>query len=570
MASAHKSARKTPDVFLSHAQEDRAHASWLAAELERFGYDCFVASDDINAMLGTQSWSEAIDALLVHVPVIIVLVTESSLRSKWVEYEWRSFHEDVLGERRSGLLVPVLWERHAIGELPVALRHWQVVDLTDTAREAGLVALRELLDGFRSATQGSSQPLDRALPWSSPSSGTAQSSSLEPSSTHAAGPIEPARRRPRWLGIGALAAVLLGTVLAAVPALRARGPSPDAAPATPSLAPSGSASATGSASASASAATQVDPLVEPRAGWEPIELLTHPLLDREAFVTRAETWRDAHAAFQAACERGCTARQAAAGHFCQGEYARIEGRSDAARSEFGLATSSDPSWALPLLGVSMTVLPTDPQQALQYARDAYEKDSTLWVALLAKGAAFAWMGQYVAALEELLEARRMAPPDCVPRVDAKLAITYHSEGLRDQRAKQLARTACNDQVRVSPACTVLAEQALETDNPHEALRYVELADHDDFAPLMLAAGDAYQKLGKMDLAWLAWKRATAAGAQALSQGAPPERLAAVVQAVKMGVPPAVRESLRSRSEAGAPPVAAPAERSRPDPLGAGL
>jgi hypothetical protein len=559
------------DVFVSHATEDHERASRLAGEVERWGYKCFVSSEDLNALLGTRSWSETIDALLVDVPVLIVLVTERSLESKWVTYEWRAFHDDVLGERRAGLIVPVLCEGRGIETLPVALRHWQVVDLVGLGEAAGLAALRELVDGFRAAVASSPHSLDRALRWSASSRGGAGGTSLEPVAANATPPPEMRERpQPRRR---AFLAVALASLLGA--ALVFERPTPKVQSAS-AVAFSPLASNSASHAAVIDAPAPVDPGVEPRAGWEPIELFIHPVLDRQEYLARVETWRGAEGAFEAVCTRECTRRQTAAAHFCAGERMRLDGKQADAMAEFAAASAADPSWAVPLVGTAVAALPTNPQNALESARTAFDRDPTLWIALMVKGSSFAWMGQFVPAVEEMLEARRLAPADATPLIDARIAMTYHSEGLRNERAAAMAKQACNEHVRVAPACTVLAEQALEQGQTREVFRVVELADRDDFTPLVLVQGDAYQLSGQTNLAWLAWKRVAASPSVAISQGAPPARVAAILEAVRTGAPPSPRKQA-TRSRAPAPPlgavhgpVPAGSGRSRPPGIDLGI
>ena len=39
---------------------------------------------------------------------MVVIVTPDSLGSRWVEYEWRSVHTDILGQRpdKPGMIIP--------------------------------------------------------------------------------------------------------------------------------------------------------------------------------------------------------------------------------------------------------------------------------------------------------------------------------------------------------------------------------------------------------------------------------------------------------------------------------
>ncbi len=62
----------------------------------------------------------------------MVLVTTSAdhARAKWVDYEWRLFLGEKLAGRKTGKLVSVIAGGMTIGDLPIALRHREVIQLT--------------------------------------------------------------------------------------------------------------------------------------------------------------------------------------------------------------------------------------------------------------------------------------------------------------------------------------------------------------------------------------------------------------------------------------------------------
>src|SRR5262249_53884762 len=161
-------------------------------------------------------------------------------------------------------------------------------------------------------------------------------------------------------------------------------------------------------------------------------------------------------------------------------------------------------------------------------------------ALITKGAGFAQKKDYVGAAQEFMQARRLAPPDCTSLLDGLLAVTYHAEGALDDKAAKLAAPGCTDTERVPAACAVLSEVALEKKDPDSAIRYAELANRDDYVPLVLALGDAFQMKHELDKAWVMWKRVAMLGARAQQQGASPRRMKQIERALATGVPPPIR------------------------------
>jgi hypothetical protein len=111
-------------VFISYATEDLAAAQQLRAWLAEENQRTFLADESMQEYLGEADWSERIDRALDEIPVLVVLLSEHALRSRWVEYEWRSVHLDVL-QGAARLLIP-LWIRPAAkASLPRALKHYQ-------------------------------------------------------------------------------------------------------------------------------------------------------------------------------------------------------------------------------------------------------------------------------------------------------------------------------------------------------------------------------------------------------------------------------------------------------------
>ncbi|RNC67375.1 MAG: TIR domain-containing protein [Desulfuromonadales bacterium] len=136
---------RTYDIFISHASEDVAEARWLRQTLGQAGWKSFVASDDLNLKVGSAEWSSKVDEAIDQSGLVVVIVTPDSLGSRWVEYEWRSVHTDILGQRpdKPGMIIPCCFREKSPDDLERGLRRYQSVDFRDPGRRTG--ALNQLL-----------------------------------------------------------------------------------------------------------------------------------------------------------------------------------------------------------------------------------------------------------------------------------------------------------------------------------------------------------------------------------------------------------------------------------------
>lgn len=137
--------QRTYDIFISHATEDVADARWLRQTLGQAGWKSFVASEDLNLKVGSAEWSSKVDEAIDQSGLVVVIVTPDSLNSRWVEYEWRSVHTDILGQRpdKPGMIIPCCFREKGPDDLERGLRRYQSVDFRDPARRTD--ALNQLL-----------------------------------------------------------------------------------------------------------------------------------------------------------------------------------------------------------------------------------------------------------------------------------------------------------------------------------------------------------------------------------------------------------------------------------------
>jgi hypothetical protein len=136
------------DVFLSHASEDLEIAHRLCTALERSGWSVFLAARDLPGQIQAAEWTKRIDEQLDASGALVVLASPEALEKQWVTYEWRSFHNDVLGNR-GGWIVPCCVRGVAPDELERALRHYQAVDFREARNwDTAVTGVLTLVEGY--------------------------------------------------------------------------------------------------------------------------------------------------------------------------------------------------------------------------------------------------------------------------------------------------------------------------------------------------------------------------------------------------------------------------------------
>jgi hypothetical protein len=93
------------DVFLSYASEDIELARLLRSEFVRRGIRAFMAEEDIAGQIGTDRWIRTIERVIGRSKLMVVLVSQAGLKSKWVEFEWRQFLARI-DQKDTRLLIP--------------------------------------------------------------------------------------------------------------------------------------------------------------------------------------------------------------------------------------------------------------------------------------------------------------------------------------------------------------------------------------------------------------------------------------------------------------------------------
>lgn len=127
---------KPYDLFLSHNRQQKPWVRDLARFLRGLGLTIFFDEDSIQP---GQDVALAIEQAIESSDIVVIVITRSALRSKWVSFETAiRVYEDPLGEKRT--LIPVLAEPVDWSTIRISIRRLDMVDLTDpVTREAEFI-----------------------------------------------------------------------------------------------------------------------------------------------------------------------------------------------------------------------------------------------------------------------------------------------------------------------------------------------------------------------------------------------------------------------------------------------
>ena len=117
------------DIFISYASQDRARIGALVTALETRGWSVFWDT----TLLPGETWRRKITKELDDARCVIVLWSETSVQSHWVEQEADE------GQRRR-ILVPALIDRATI---PLGFRSLQAANLVGWNGAGGRCGVRE-------------------------------------------------------------------------------------------------------------------------------------------------------------------------------------------------------------------------------------------------------------------------------------------------------------------------------------------------------------------------------------------------------------------------------------------
>lgn len=114
------------EVFLSHSNRNRVFATKLANVIRSHGVPVWYSQTNI---VGAQQWHDEIGRALKRCDWFAVLLSPSSVKSRWVKHELVYALND---PRYEGHIVPILYRSCDPTELSWTLQAFQTVDLTRT------------------------------------------------------------------------------------------------------------------------------------------------------------------------------------------------------------------------------------------------------------------------------------------------------------------------------------------------------------------------------------------------------------------------------------------------------
>lgn len=122
---------KKVDVFISHKSEDFIAAKPLYDYLMSKGISAFLSERSLPALSGAD-YSAEIDEALEHAKNIVVIASsKENVNSGWVKYEWSTFANEKRSGRKDGNIVTLIAEKMQPVDLPILLRQFEVIPLTE-------------------------------------------------------------------------------------------------------------------------------------------------------------------------------------------------------------------------------------------------------------------------------------------------------------------------------------------------------------------------------------------------------------------------------------------------------
>lgn len=127
------------EVFISYKNSDSDGKPTADALIAQKLYTCLLERgvttffSNVSLMeFGEAAYKQAIERALDEADVFVLIATKAEyIESRWVKYEWNSFHEEILsGDKEEGTIVPYLGSSIERRSRPLALRNFETF-LTD-------------------------------------------------------------------------------------------------------------------------------------------------------------------------------------------------------------------------------------------------------------------------------------------------------------------------------------------------------------------------------------------------------------------------------------------------------
>lgn len=135
---------KPCQVFVSHASADAEIARWLYSYLKGQGLAVFCSEESLPR-LGESRFTKPIFEALEAAPCLVIIATKANhFESDWVGFEWSSFLSEILAKRKTKGQIFILGSV-GIGEIPYALRGYQVIPYSPASPQDGFESLHKFL-----------------------------------------------------------------------------------------------------------------------------------------------------------------------------------------------------------------------------------------------------------------------------------------------------------------------------------------------------------------------------------------------------------------------------------------
>lgn len=118
------------DVFISCKSGDYEIAEEVYLYLKDNGFHVFLSSKELRRMKESEYMDAISEALDSAYHLIVLSSSVANIKSKWVKFEWTTFLNELLSERKHGQIMSLVKDISAV-ELPIQLRHYEMFNLDD-------------------------------------------------------------------------------------------------------------------------------------------------------------------------------------------------------------------------------------------------------------------------------------------------------------------------------------------------------------------------------------------------------------------------------------------------------
>lgn len=118
------------DVFISCKSGDYEIAEEVYQYLKDNDFHVFLSSKELRRMKDSEYMDAISDALDSAYHLIVLSSSVANIKSKWVKFEWTTFLNELLSERKHGQIMTLVKDI-PVAELPIQLRHYEMFNLND-------------------------------------------------------------------------------------------------------------------------------------------------------------------------------------------------------------------------------------------------------------------------------------------------------------------------------------------------------------------------------------------------------------------------------------------------------